>query len=73
MDGCGVSRSVGNPGFCLPPNELKELLEEGIEQGIEQCAAKVVRRMKAKGKSPAQIAELTDLSLEEIARFLEVG
>ncbi|NLT70865.1 MAG: Rpn family recombination-promoting nuclease/putative transposase, partial [Verrucomicrobiaceae bacterium] len=64
----------------------KELLEEGIErglkkgvkEGIERGMAKgrqkgvtdLVRRMLTKGRTPAEIADLTDLSVAEITRLL---
>lgn len=50
-----------------------ELLEEGIEQGIEQGVANLVRQMGAKGLSPSEISELTDLTIPDIARFLAGG
>ena len=50
----------------------KDLLAEGIEKGIEKGAANLIRRMIAKGKSPAEIAELTDLPLAEVEKFLKV-
>ncbi|MBL9154063.1 MAG: hypothetical protein JNK37_16340 [Verrucomicrobiales bacterium] len=49
----------------------RELLEEGIEKGVEKGVAEMVRRMSSKGRTPAEIAELTDLSSEEVARYLE--
>lgn len=60
---------------------LKEGLEQGLEQGRAEGRAKgraegraegildIARKMKAKGKSVEEIAEMTDLSLEEIARL----
>ncbi len=51
----------------------KDLFHEGIERGIEKGAAKLIRRMAAKGKSPAEIAELTDLPGEKIEKFLAAG
>lgn len=50
----------------------KELLEEGIERGIERGAANLIRKMVSKGRSIAEISDLTDLSTEEITRFLEL-
>jgi len=47
----------------------RELLKEGIERGIERGTADLIQRMAAKGKSPAEIAELTDFSLEAIEGF----
>ena len=40
-----------------------ELLEEGIES--------LVRRMSSKGRSPAEISDLTDLPVEQISRILQ--
>jgi len=42
-------------------------LEKGVERGI----ANLIRRMIAKGKSRAEITELTDSPLGEIEKFLE--
>ncbi len=53
----------------------RDLLEEGIAQGIEKGVARgianLIRRMIAKGKSRAEITELTDSPLGEIEKFLE--
>lgn len=48
----------------------RELLEEGIEKGIEKGVANLIRQMAAKGRTPAEISELTDLSAAEVVRFL---
>jgi predicted transposase YdaD len=47
------------------------LLEEGIEKGIEKGIESLVLRMSAKGRKPAEIADLTDLPVEQIARILK--
>jgi len=47
--------------------------EEGIEKGIQRGTVNLIRRMIAKGKTPAEISDLTDLSVKEIARFLETN
>ncbi len=49
---------------------LEEGIERGVEKGIERGVAELVRRMAGKGRTSAEISELTDLSVEEIARFL---
>lgn len=49
----------------------RELLEEGIEKGIEKGIESLVLRMSAKGRKPAEIADLTDLPVEQIARILK--
>ena len=48
-----------------------ELLEEGIEKGIEKGIESLVRRMSSKGRSPAEISDLTDLPVEQISRILQ--
>lgn len=60
----------------------KELLEEGLEQGreegreegrakgLEEGLACLVRKLSEKGKSPTEIAELTDLPIEKIEGYL---
>jgi len=42
-----------------------------LEKGVERGTANLIRRMIAKGKSLAEITELTDLPLGEIGKFLE--
>ena len=57
---------------------MEEGLEKGMARGIERGMVKgrqkgvadLVRRMVAKGRTPAEIADLTDLSVAEIARLL---
>ena len=41
-------------------------MAQGIAQGMAQGMADTARRMLARGLSPEQIAEYTDLSLDEI-------
>lgn len=48
----------------------KDLFHEGIEKGIAKMASKMICSMAAKGKSPAEIAELTDLPVEKIEQVL---
>ena len=50
---------------------LEEGIEKGIEKGVERGIANLIRRMIAKGKSRAEITELTDLPLGEIEKFLK--
>ena len=47
----------------------KEGLAEGREEGEHSAHIKIARKMKAKGKPLAEIAELTGLSEEEIERL----
>ena len=49
---------------------MRAKLEEGIEQGIEQGIAKVIRQMHSKGKSATEIADLLDLTLDQIDLIL---
>ena len=60
----------------------KELLEEGLEQGreegreegrakgLEEGLSSLVRKLSEKGKSTAEIAELTDLPIKKIEGYL---
>lgn len=50
---------------------LEEGIEKGIEKGIERGIEGLVRRMSAKGKSVAEISDLTDLSAEQVSRILQ--
>lgn len=50
---------------------LEEGIEKGIEKGIERGIKDLVRRMSAKGKSVAEISDLTDLSVEQISQILQ--
>lgn len=57
----------------------KELLEEGLERGRQEGLQKglakgmadLIRKMAGKGRTPAEISDLTDLSVAEVIRFLE--
>ena len=49
----------------------QELLDEGRKEGQKEGAASLIRRMAAKGRTPAEIAEWTDLPVEEIKSFLD--
>jgi predicted transposase YdaD len=51
----------------------QELLDEGRKEGRKEGVASLIRRMAAKGRKPAEIAEWTDLPLEEIQRFLDAA
>ena len=48
----------------------EEGIQEGIEKGIEQRNVEIVRKMKEKGMSNAEIAELTGLTETEINDLL---
>jgi predicted transposase/invertase (TIGR01784 family) len=50
---------------------LEEGMERGIEKGIERGIKDLVCRMAAKGKSVAEISDLTDLSVEQVSRILQ--
>lgn len=45
-------------------------MEQGMQQGMQQGKADLIRRMAAKGKLPADIALLTDLTVDEVERYL---
>jgi len=45
---------------------LEQGLEQGLERGRQEERRELIRRMKAKGMSDDEIAELTGLSVEEI-------
>jgi predicted transposase/invertase (TIGR01784 family) len=47
----------------------KEAKEEGRAEGRDERSLEIARKMKAKGKSIQEIAELTDLTIEEISRL----
>lgn len=49
---------------------IQEGIEKGIEKGIEQRNVEIVRKMKEKGMSNAEIAELTGLTETEINDLL---
>lgn len=48
----------------------EEGIQEGIEKGIEQRNVEIVRKMKEKGMSNVEIAELTGLTVTEINDLL---
>lgn len=49
---------------------VKEGLQRGLAKGVKKGVADLVRRMLAKGRTPDEIADLTDLSVAEIACLL---
>lgn len=52
---------------------LNQGIEQGIEQGVEQKNREIVARMHAQNYELAVIADLTRLTLEEIAAILQEG
>ena len=50
----------------IEETHIEEATAKGMAQGIAQGMADTARRMLARGLSPEQIAEYTDLSLDEI-------
>ncbi len=50
---------------------LEEGMEKGIEKGIEKKARETAVKLIKKGMSNADIAEITDLSIEEIEKIRE--
>ncbi|MEO0824201.1 MAG: Rpn family recombination-promoting nuclease/putative transposase [Cyanobacteria bacterium J06639_16] len=47
-------------------NAIKRALNQGLEQGREEGIRQVAKQMKAAGMAIAQIAQITDLSAEDI-------
>ena len=45
------------------------LVEQGIEQGIEQGRKEVALKLLAKGMPPVEVAEVTELPLEQVLRL----
>ncbi|EMI09205.1 hypothetical protein F510_2759, partial [Anoxybacillus gonensis] len=50
---------------------LEKGREEGVEQGIKQGMKRLVQTMAKKGMSVKDIANVTDLSEEEVKKFVE--
>ncbi len=50
--------------------EREEILHRGIETGKEEITRQIVRAMAKKGFAPSLIAEITQLSQADVARFL---
>ena len=44
-------------------------VEEGLQQGAKQKASEIARQMLAKSYSPKEVAEITGLSAEEVAKL----
>lgn len=55
----------------------RELVEEywakGFEQGRREIRATVIRNMASSGRELDEIADLTDLSVEEVEHFLRMA
>ena len=49
---------------------LREVKEQGIEQGIEQNKRTVVIRSHQKGMPITDIAEITELTVEEVEQII---
>ncbi|MDR9402337.1 MAG: hypothetical protein RI580_02760 [Halothece sp. Uz-M2-17] len=49
---------------------LEEATQKGIEQGIELEQKRLIRNLSSKGLTIEEIAELTELSSEEITRLI---
>lgn len=45
---------------------IKEGIQQGLQQGRDERTFEIARKMKAKGKPAIEIAEMTDLTTEEI-------
>ena len=50
---------------------IKSAKEEGLEQGINQKQEEVIFKLYQKGKSVEEIADLLDLSIDEVKNILE--
>ena len=50
---------------------IKSAKEEGLEQGITQKQEEVILKLFQKGKSFEEIADLLDLSIDEVKNILE--
>ena len=46
---------------------------EGLRDGMQQGRKELVQKMLAKGKTPKEISELTDIPLPEVLRFAEAN
>ena len=51
---------------------IKSAKEEGLEQGVLQNKKEVIFKLFQKGKSFEEIADLLDLSIDEVKEILEV-
>ena len=49
---------------------IKTAKEEGLEQGITQKQEEVILKLFQKGKSFEEIADLLDLSIDEVRKIL---
>jgi predicted transposase/invertase (TIGR01784 family) len=49
----------------------QEGIQQGIQQGIETELRLIVQRLHRKGQTPAQIAELLEIPLEQVEQFLQ--
>ena len=49
---------------------IKSAKEEGLEQGITQKQEEVIFKLYQKGKSVEEIADLLDLSIDEVRKIL---
>ncbi len=59
----------------LTPQQMRQtpggqaLIEQGVEQGIEQSASRVAKRLLDSGMSVQQVAEFTELSVEQVEQL----
>ena len=49
---------------------LEQGIEQGLEQGITQKQEEVIFKLYQKGKSVEEIADLLDLSIDEVRKIL---
>ncbi len=50
-------------------NAINTAKKEAKEEGRDERTLEIARRMKSKGKSVEEIAEMTDLPVDEISRL----
>ena len=52
-------------------NLADKLIEEGIEEGLNVERSRTINKMREKGMSIEQIAELLELPFEEVENFVK--
>jgi hypothetical protein len=64
-----VLKPMGTEAQALPKTYGMRLVEQGVEQGRREALMETARRLLAKGMSPAEVADATDLPLEEVQKL----
>ncbi len=62
-------KPMGTEAQDLPKTYGQKLLEQGRDEGRRQNQLEVARKLLAKGMSPADVADATDLPLEEVQKL----